>query len=173
MSETQRRVQPTKQVCQFDLGGIFIKEWNSIEDIGRYYNINTAGIWRCCNNQGKSASKYLWKYKESFENGIIPNKIDPIKKEYVYNGEADKIAEYSIEGNFLKLYNNAKELLEQSKDILNTSSIHDACRRDSILHEKRYRRIKKDEEYLLNIGIKESGNEKWLKQKRELKQNIL
>ena len=54
----------TKQILQFTLDGKFIKEWKSLKDAGKYYNIFPAGIGNCLRNVSKSAAGYIWKYKE-------------------------------------------------------------------------------------------------------------
>lgn len=63
-----------KKVLQYDLDGNFIKEYNSIKEIGRIFNKNPADISKICNNvKGKKTfSEYIWKFKED---EILENEI--------------------------------------------------------------------------------------------------
>lgn len=42
-----------KHVLQYDLQGNFIKEWESIRSISKYYNANTGNIVNCCKGRAK------------------------------------------------------------------------------------------------------------------------
>lgn len=53
----------SKQVLQFDLSGIFIKEWGSIHEAKRNLGIDPSTIVRCCKGRQKTAGGYIWKYK--------------------------------------------------------------------------------------------------------------
>ncbi len=53
-----------KCVGQYDLQGNFIKEWTSQSEAGRFYNIDSTGIYACCRGKQKSAGGFIWKYKE-------------------------------------------------------------------------------------------------------------
>ena len=51
------------KVNQYDLNGVFIKTWNSINDAIRYYNNNTQ-ICQCCKGKRNNVCGYLWKYAD-------------------------------------------------------------------------------------------------------------
>lgn len=59
----QNGKKSSKPVLQYDLNGIFIKEWSSASEAARSLNIPISNICSCCNNQRKTASGYIWKYK--------------------------------------------------------------------------------------------------------------
>ena len=50
-------------VCQFDLNGNFIKEYNTIHNASCCTNISTGNIISCCNNYTKKAGGFIWRYK--------------------------------------------------------------------------------------------------------------
>jgi hypothetical protein len=53
-----------KPVLQYSLEGIFIKEYNSIKDVVKENNYKTdSRISEVCNNKGKTAYGYKWKFK--------------------------------------------------------------------------------------------------------------
>jgi group I intron endonuclease len=52
-----------KCINQFDLQNNFIKEWVSQSEAGRFYNIDSTGIYACCKGKQKTAAGYIWKYK--------------------------------------------------------------------------------------------------------------
>ena len=53
-----------KKVKQYDLDGNFIKEWESIISIKKYFNKpnNCGDISSCLNGRQKTAFGYIWKY---------------------------------------------------------------------------------------------------------------
>lgn len=50
-----------KKVLQFDCNNNFIKEFESVADASRYYNICACTIYRSCSTHYK-AGGYIWKY---------------------------------------------------------------------------------------------------------------
>ena len=52
-------------ILQFDLSGIFIKEWKSAKEAAIYLNKPSSAITECCKNlyKRKSAYGYIWKLK--------------------------------------------------------------------------------------------------------------
>lgn len=53
----------SKQINQYDLEGNFIKEWPSIKDASKYYNLNQGGISSCCLGKVNRAGNFKWSYK--------------------------------------------------------------------------------------------------------------
>ena len=63
MSKSHRAKQ--KPVLQFDLQGIFIKEWSCPMDAVKTFNKNGLGhVSNCCSGKRKTAFGFIWKYKE-------------------------------------------------------------------------------------------------------------
>ena len=52
-----------KSVLQFDLQGIFIKEWDGFIDIKKELNYDQSTIRKCCKDLQKTAYGFKWKYK--------------------------------------------------------------------------------------------------------------
>lgn len=50
-------------VYQFDIYGNFIKEYNSIANVEREFNIPSSNIIACCQNKYIYAGGYVWQYK--------------------------------------------------------------------------------------------------------------
>lgn len=48
-------------VLQYDINGLLIKEWDSIQELKN--NFFMGNILRCCRGQRKSAYKYKWSFK--------------------------------------------------------------------------------------------------------------
>lgn len=55
----------SKKVLQYDLNGNFIKVWNSTYEIKKNLGINQVNISVCCRGINKTASGYIWKYKDA------------------------------------------------------------------------------------------------------------
>jgi len=58
----------SRPISQYKLNGEFIKNWDSIADIRRYYKINNSHISSVCSNKRKSCYGYIWKYTKKEEN---------------------------------------------------------------------------------------------------------
>jgi len=57
-------IRKQKPVLQYDLEGIFIKQWLSINDITKFYNIkHNSNIAACYRGICESSHGYKWKYK--------------------------------------------------------------------------------------------------------------
>jgi hypothetical protein len=50
-----------KKTYQYDVDGNFMKEWNSVSEAQRYYNLH-GGIMNCVNGKNKTAGGYKWSY---------------------------------------------------------------------------------------------------------------
>ena len=59
------RKRNSKAVYQKTLGGMIIRKFNSQSEAERITGVPQASIWRCCNNQVKSAGGYDWDYVDS------------------------------------------------------------------------------------------------------------
>lgn len=59
----KRNTTMFKAVNQYDKDLELIKEWDSITDASKHYNIPTTNISKCCKGERKSAGGFIWKYK--------------------------------------------------------------------------------------------------------------
>lgn len=50
------------KIDQFDIEGHFIKTWDSIHEIGRFYKKDPSNICACCKGKLKTSWHYIWKY---------------------------------------------------------------------------------------------------------------
>ena len=53
----------SKKVLQYNLNGVFIKEWRTISEAARAYNTSVQAISRCCNGIVRTSMNYIWKFK--------------------------------------------------------------------------------------------------------------
>ena len=53
----------SKKVLQYNLNGVFIKEWRTISEAARAHNTSVQAISRCCNGIVKTSMNYIWKFK--------------------------------------------------------------------------------------------------------------
>lgn len=114
-----------KSVCQYDLDGNFIREWESMKDAAEDTGATIQGISKCCRLQKDifTAGKFMWRYK--LENIIL--KISPYKittRKGTTNKSTRKgyqrsnnvpILQYSISGKFIKEWENTSAFLFQSQ----------------------------------------------------------
>lgn len=70
------RKKKTKQIFQYDLEYIFIKKWNSLEEILKEnQNFKMAAVANNICNISKSAYKYIWSYDENLTKPNITEEI--------------------------------------------------------------------------------------------------
>ena len=50
-------------ILQYSKDNTFIKEWSSITEAARYYNISKSCIARVCNGERKNSKNFFWRYK--------------------------------------------------------------------------------------------------------------
>lgn len=51
-----------KRIAQYDLNGIFIREWDSAKDASIFYKCRPAHISACCTGKRKTAFGFKWKH---------------------------------------------------------------------------------------------------------------
>ena len=49
-------------VNQYDINGKFIRKWDSIMDVKRFYNKSVSHISDCCKNKRRTCLGYIWRY---------------------------------------------------------------------------------------------------------------
>lgn len=85
-----------RPILQYDLHGVFIREWNSIIEASIYYN--TSNISNACQGRCLSAVGFQWRYKYGDNRPV--GDIEGIKQRY---GKLP-VYLYDIYGNFIKKY---------------------------------------------------------------------
>lgn len=55
----------SKKVYQYTKDGVFVKEWCSLNEIGRVLGFDKGYISACCNGKHKSAYDFIWRYADS------------------------------------------------------------------------------------------------------------
>ena len=106
----QLRHERRKHILQYNLDGVFIKEWDSAEDISVNYNVDLSNIVRCCIGELKSCCGFIWEYKNG---DIIPQTTIPYKdriKENCMTNRYKKVYKYAIDGHFIDEYECAQEV---------------------------------------------------------------
>lgn len=54
----------SKKVLQFDLQGIFIREWNCTHQIEEEIGLTHTQVSRCCRGKYKTSGGFVWKFKK-------------------------------------------------------------------------------------------------------------
>lgn len=73
-------------ILQYDKKGYFIKEWNSLIEIQKYYNISNRHIQITLDKPNLTAKGFIWLRKKE----KIINKIEVPKSKYFNNKNAKK-----------------------------------------------------------------------------------
>ena len=87
-----------KPVCNYDLERNFVKEFESIAEAARYYNLSQADITHCCKREKVYiVGGFIWRFKDDdydVKTIKIPTRV---------------IYQYDLYGNFLNKYNGVQE----------------------------------------------------------------
>lgn len=54
-------------ICQFDLNGVFIQEWDCAKNASLHFGLNPSTVSKCCNGDKyrHTAGGYIWKFKNN------------------------------------------------------------------------------------------------------------
>lgn len=116
-----------KPVKQYTIDGVFIKEYDCIQDAAEETDINRGNISLCCNNERKTTSGYIWRFSDDdltdehliwCNSGSQENKWVPVYQ-------------YSKSGEFIRKYKNLS--LAASENNTSIASIVSCCKGDSKL----------------------------------------
>jgi len=88
-----------KNIIQYSLEGLFIKEWNSACEASKIIGCSPQAISNCANGRIKKSNGFIWGYKNE--------KIVPIS----YN----KIMQYDLRGNLVKEWENIPKIIKEMK----------------------------------------------------------
>lgn len=110
----KRTEKLNKKVYQYDLSGVFIKEWNSIKEAGETLGISRGNISKCANEKMKFAGGYVWRKElvdippvKTSQSILQFNQKDELVKEW------DGISQIEQETDFKR--NNIYENLRKAK----------------------------------------------------------
>lgn len=128
----------SKKVYQYDLQGVFLKEFNSLYQASISTGVQSHCINKCCNKTYKNAGNFIWRFY----------KKDKLNLEE----ELAKIKCYNLKGDFLKYY---KSFIEASEDTgVSRANISAACRKQTDRAGKFQWRYIDDTTPLKNIPLK-------------------
>lgn len=85
---------------QYDLNGIFIKEFESISEAARMVNGNHSGICKVLNGELNSAYGFRWSLNKSIQ-------LPPLQTNHT--GSSKQIGQYDLDGKLLHIFNSTKE----------------------------------------------------------------
>jgi hypothetical protein len=108
-SEKRRGFQ-RKIVLQYGLDGKFIREWESLSIISKTLDVDYNRLIKCCKlkPESRSVGGYQWRYGEAV---------------------ANKVAQYDLDGNFIKEWNTSAEFLRSiGVNPLGNSAIACVCK---------------------------------------------
>lgn len=72
-----------KKILQYDLNGVFIKEWKSTKEASIVLGLNRHNISGCLNNKFNQASGFIWKFKtKGYKKFIVLNKPITINNQH-------------------------------------------------------------------------------------------
>ena len=95
-------------ILQFDKNGIFIKEYSNIKNAAIENNLNQSHISHAL-NEDPSCGGFIWFHKDKYDDNILKDKINRIKKDYIL---------YQLDLNtneVINKFNSIKEAEEKTK----------------------------------------------------------
>ncbi|WP_299831512.1 zinc-ribbon domain-containing protein [uncultured Metabacillus sp.] len=97
----KKSIQTRKvKVIQLTNEGEYVREWNSVQEAQKYYNINN--ISTVCQGRQNTAGGYRWMYKEDYD--VNKDNIEP----YI-DPRLRKIVQLSINGEYIKEWESIRE----------------------------------------------------------------
>lgn len=108
-------------IYQYALNGKFIAEFSDISEAAEKSGIKEFNIQRACRGFRSTAGGYQWK---KVELPCEQNSIAPIVEKKV-SGEARKIKQFSLDGNYIRMYDSIADAVRQTG--INSKSIRDAA----------------------------------------------
>ena len=98
------------EILQFSLEGKFLREYSSMIEAGKDLGIDHEAIYRCLDGLQKTGGDFQWRYKidPNFDEGIFD--IPPVINWRTIRLQT--VAQYTLEGKFVKEYSCVKEAAE-------------------------------------------------------------
>lgn len=119
--ESILKKKTTRKIDQYNIFGEYLRSFDITEDAARFLNLSSASkITSCCKNDRKHAHGYIWRYSG--------DKLGDISNLDIFSLSFNYLVQYSLEGDFIKLY---ESYLDASKDVGDNSkggNIASACK---------------------------------------------
>lgn len=116
------KLASSKPIYQFDLDYNFIKEFPSIREAARQYNVSSkSGIRECCILELKSSYGYIWRYKEDVKNPYDKSTI----RKYIDKYNVKEVYGIDVLTRSYILYQSIKEICNLMN--LDYHKIYDCC----------------------------------------------
>ena len=90
----------------------YINEFPSVTHAAIFLNKNTGHISSACKGIRETAYGYKWQYLNEFDKKIPKCKIDEVK----IKQHSKEVAQYDLDGNFIRIFNSASEAARITKD---------------------------------------------------------
>lgn len=112
VKETHKRLP--RKILQYDNDGYYLKTWDSVKEIVRFYGYSSSAINSCVSGNSHSSYGYIWKpYSENF-----PRKIESLETIYKRNQRIQKgvpkkyfqIDQFTKSGQFIQRWNSLDEI---------------------------------------------------------------
>lgn len=119
-----------RPVTQYDLQGNIVKKWNSMIEASIELNILCTKINSCCKGREKTYHGYIWRFTDENIEKItnieeyLKNK-KPISRK---TQEGKRVAQYSTDDEFIKIWNSSSEATAYYGGAKNTTNIQACCR---------------------------------------------
>lgn len=102
-------------VCQYDLFGNLLREWDSLQHAAECYNVSKQSIWSACNGVTQVCNNYVWRYKGDLFSKFPIGNMAKSRTKHLSN-----IKQYDYNGNIIKLYTK-----EELQNTYCESGVHD------------------------------------------------
>ncbi len=109
-----------RKVNQYTINGKYVRTWGSIKEASENLSINHASISCVCYFKNKTAGGFVWRFANEYDNKNIE------KVKIMYSGKAKKVAQYTLEGNLVQIYNSITEVYKQIN--ISAGLISEACK---------------------------------------------
>lgn len=105
------RNAPSKSspVLQFSLQGDLIKRWESLCEIERSLGFLHCTVSDCCYGKKPSMYGFIWCFEKEYSKELISSKVEKYKRIHT----SKKVAQYSLDGELIKIWESSKQIFEE------------------------------------------------------------
>ena len=102
-----------KKTLQFDLCGNLIKEWSSLSEAVRFYNMNKGNIAACCRHEKRTAEGYIWQYADDVQ--LEFHIEDQRTYSAIRQGTRIPVLQFTLDGELVREYESISQAYEITK----------------------------------------------------------
>lgn len=108
-NRTNHRPSNKRAICQYDMSGKFLKEYDSVHSAAKMLDVAPAHISGACNGKRNSAYGFFWGYSDGSNRDLSASEVE---SRISTNSSEKKVSMYSLDGEFICEHESIKKASE-------------------------------------------------------------